>query len=160
MLEDKAKELGRLIGQSPEYKAVKRANKSEMTSYDNKGSVLRGTRDLVILRVKLKVPKKLKPGTYKLKVTTKSGATREIYLDAATYLDRQHSGVQNLPNNRKYEFVQTFGNWKDVDPSFPDVKIDLYGAAVAQMTTTLRPQLVAVASNSRADAVHVVELAR
>lgn len=26
MLEDKAKELGRLIGQSPEYKAVKRAN--------------------------------------------------------------------------------------------------------------------------------------
>ena len=26
MLEDKARELGRLIGQSPEYKAVKRAN--------------------------------------------------------------------------------------------------------------------------------------
>lgn len=26
MIEDKAKELGRLIGQSPEYKAVKRAN--------------------------------------------------------------------------------------------------------------------------------------
>ena len=26
MLEDKAKELGRLIGQSPEYKALKRAN--------------------------------------------------------------------------------------------------------------------------------------
>ena len=28
MLEDKAKELGRLIGQSAEYKAVKRANES------------------------------------------------------------------------------------------------------------------------------------
>ena len=53
--------------------------------------------------------------TYKLKVTTKTGATRQIYLDANTYLDRQHTGVQNLPGNRKYEFVQTFGNWKEVE---------------------------------------------
>lgn len=37
-------------------KAATRRNKSEMTSYDNKGPVLRGTRDLVMVRVKLRVP--------------------------------------------------------------------------------------------------------
>jgi hypothetical protein len=51
---------------------------------------------------------------FKLKVTTKSGAVRTIHLDAATYLDRQHSGVNTLPNGRKSQFVMTFGNWQDV----------------------------------------------
>lgn len=53
--------------------------------------------------------------TYKLKVTAKSGAVRDIYLDATTFLDRQHSGVLALPNNRKREFTFTYGNWKDVE---------------------------------------------
>lgn len=53
--------------------------------------------------------------TWKLDVTTKAGARRTIYLDAATYLDRQHSGVNTLPNGRTQDFVMVFGNWKDVD---------------------------------------------
>jgi hypothetical protein len=52
---------------------------------------------------------------YKLTVTTKSGATRTIHLDATTYLDRQHSGVNNLPGGRKSQFTMTFSNWRDVD---------------------------------------------
>jgi outer membrane lipoprotein-sorting protein len=52
---------------------------------------------------------------YKLTVTTKSGATRTIHLDAATYLDRQHSGVNNLPGGRKSQFTMTFSNWHDVE---------------------------------------------
>jgi hypothetical protein len=38
----------------------------------------------------------------KLKVTTKSGAVRTIYLDAATFLDRRHVGVLNLPGGRRF----------------------------------------------------------
>jgi hypothetical protein len=53
--------------------------------------------------------------TYKLTVTTRSGATRTIHLDAATYLDRQHSGVNTLPGGRKSQFTMTFSNWRDVD---------------------------------------------
>ena len=53
--------------------------------------------------------------TLKLKVTTKSGGTREIYLDASTFLDRQHVGATMLPNGRKREFTIVFSNWKDVE---------------------------------------------
>ena len=53
--------------------------------------------------------------TYKLKVTTKSGATRDIYLDAQTYLDVKHVGSIMLPNKRMREFSMTFSNWKEVE---------------------------------------------
>jgi hypothetical protein len=53
--------------------------------------------------------------TYKLTVKTKTGAIRTIHLDATTFLDRQQSGVQNLPNNRRYTFVATLGGWRDVN---------------------------------------------
>ena len=53
--------------------------------------------------------------TFKLKVTTKSGAVRYIYLDATTYLDRRHTGVLNLPPNRQLDFVMDFGGWRSVD---------------------------------------------
>lgn len=53
--------------------------------------------------------------TWKLKVTTPSGAVRDIYLDAATYLDHQHVGSMVLPNKRTREFTITFANWKEVD---------------------------------------------
>ena len=53
--------------------------------------------------------------TYKLKVTTKSGAVRNIYLDTTTCLDRRHTGVLNLAPNRQMNFVMDFGGWRSVD---------------------------------------------
>jgi hypothetical protein len=53
--------------------------------------------------------------TWKLTVTTKSGAVREIYLDASSYLDHQHVGSMPLPNNRTREFTITYGNWQEVE---------------------------------------------
>lgn len=60
--------------------------------------------------------KEMLPGgeAYKLKLTTKSGVARTIYLDARTYLDRRHSGVVTLPN-RRFNFVTDFGGWRDVN---------------------------------------------
>ena len=53
--------------------------------------------------------------TYKLKVKMKSGAERTIYLDAATYLERRHIGVLNLPDGRVFNTVIDFGNYREVD---------------------------------------------
>jgi hypothetical protein len=53
--------------------------------------------------------------TYKLRVTLKSGLVRTIYLDAKTYLDRRHTGVLNLPNNRRFDVTIDFDNWRDVE---------------------------------------------
>jgi hypothetical protein len=53
--------------------------------------------------------------TYKLKVTLKSGLVRTIYLDAKTYLERRHTGVLNLPNNRRFDVTIDFDNWRDVE---------------------------------------------
>jgi hypothetical protein len=51
----------------------------------------------------------------KLKVATKSGAVRIVYLDATTYLERRHTGVLNLPGGRKFDVVIDFDNWRDVN---------------------------------------------
>jgi hypothetical protein len=53
--------------------------------------------------------------TWKLTVTTKSGAARQVFLDANTYLDYQHVGSMPLPNNRTREFTITFGNWQEIE---------------------------------------------
>ena len=61
---------------------------------------------------------------YKLKVTTKSGVVREIYIDTATYLDRRHAGTVTLPSPpnapagakpRQYNFTSDFSDWKEVN---------------------------------------------
>jgi hypothetical protein len=52
---------------------------------------------------------------YELKVTLKSGLVRTVYLDARTYLERRHTGVLNLPNNRRFDITIDFDNWRDVD---------------------------------------------
>jgi hypothetical protein len=61
---------------------------------------------------------------YKLKLTTKNGIVRNIYIDTKTFLDRRHSGSVNLPlppnappnaPPRKYDFVVDFSDWKDVN---------------------------------------------
>ncbi len=49
---------------------------------------------------------------YKLKVTTKGGATGHLYLDAKTYLDRRHV---NLTPNRQAQVVVDFGGWREVN---------------------------------------------
>jgi len=53
--------------------------------------------------------------TYKLKVSTRSGAVRYIYLDSTTWLDRRHTGVLNLAPDRQLDFVMDFGGWRSVD---------------------------------------------
>ena len=74
-----------------------------------------------------KVP--MAPGeAYKLTVRTKSGAVRTIYLDAATYLERRHTGVLNLPPSasavkqlgdaappRRFDVVIDYGGWREVN---------------------------------------------
>jgi hypothetical protein len=61
---------------------------------------------------------------YKLKVTTKNGAVRNIFIDTKTFLDRRHSGTVNLPPPpnapagappRQYNFTADFSDWKDVN---------------------------------------------
>ncbi|HET7218017.1 MAG TPA: hypothetical protein VFJ02_08205 [Vicinamibacterales bacterium] len=52
---------------------------------------------------------------YKLKVTLKSGLVRTVLVDAKTFLERRHSGVLNLPNNRQFDVTITFDNWRDVN---------------------------------------------
>lgn len=61
--------------------------------------------------------KEMLPGaaTHKLKVTTKSGTVRTIYLDATTYLDRRHTGVLNLPGGRQFDVTIDFDNWREVN---------------------------------------------
>ena len=58
----------------------------------------------------------LPPGdTYKLRVKTKSGAERVIYLDGATYLERRQTGVLNLPGGRQFDVVMDFSNYREVE---------------------------------------------
>ena len=51
----------------------------------------------------------------KLSVRTKSGVDRTIYLDAATFLERRHTGQMTLPNGRKANVVIDYSNWRDVN---------------------------------------------
>ena len=61
-----------------------------------------------------------KTPTHKLKVVLKSGATREIYLDAKTFLPVRETGRSSLPpdpkgNPRFNEHVFTYSDWRDVN---------------------------------------------
>jgi hypothetical protein len=60
----------------------------------------------------------------RLKITTKGGVVRHIYIDTKTYLDRRHTGTVNLPPppnapagspGRQYNFVSDFSDWKEVN---------------------------------------------
>lgn len=61
---------------------------------------------------------------YKLKLTTKGGVVRYIYVDTKTYLDRRHTGTVSLPAPaaappgsppRQYNFATDFSDWKEVN---------------------------------------------
>jgi hypothetical protein len=59
---------------------------------------------------------------YKLKVTTRSGVVRDVYLDAATYLESQIVGKVRLPqidpNTKEHRFNDTalvFGDYREVN---------------------------------------------
>jgi len=61
-----------------------------------------------------------KAPAYKLKVMLKSGATREIFLDAKTFLPVRETGRSSLPpdpkgNPRFNEHVFTYSDWRDVN---------------------------------------------
>ncbi len=78
----------------------------------------------------------------KLLVKTKSGVERAIYLDAATYLDRRHTGVMRTPN-AALQVVIDFANWKDVDGvKFPfDITEDRTGGIAAQSLVIYTEQI-------------------
>lgn len=74
---------------------------------------------------------------YKLKVTTKSGLVRYIYLDTKTLLDRRQSGI-SLPTNRKEDFVLDYSNWRAVEGvKFPfNLDEDRTGPQITQSFAT------------------------
>jgi hypothetical protein len=60
--------------------------------------------------------------TYKLKVTTKGGTSRDVYLDAETYLDAQIVGKVRLPQmdpkTKEFRYNDTtlvFSDWREVN---------------------------------------------
>jgi outer membrane lipoprotein-sorting protein len=75
---------------------------------------------------------------WKLQVTTKRGATRTIYLDAATFLDRRHMWTTKQPNGQTMEFTVDYGNWRDIDGiTFPfDIDEDRKGVPISQSFAT------------------------
>src|SRR5262249_53585993 len=75
---------------------------------------------------------------YKLKVTTRSGVVRYIYLDTKTCLDRRQTGVLSLAGNRRENFVMDYSNWKTVDGiRFPfNLDEDRTGGPVTQSFAT------------------------
>ena len=89
--------------------------------------------------------------THKLKVTTKAGAVRYIYLDTTTYLDRRHTGVLNLAPDRQMDFVMDFGGWRRVDGvMFPfDIGEDRTGREPSVSYATLHRQDRAQPPNGR-----------
>lgn len=74
---------------------------------------------------------------YKLKVTTRSGLVRYIYLDTKTLLDRRQSGI-NLPTARKEDFVLDYSNWRAVEGvQFPfNLDEDRTGPQITQSFAT------------------------
>ena len=50
----------------------------------------------------------------KLKVTTKSGAVRYVYLDPATWLETRHEGTIELAPGRRVATTITFSDWREV----------------------------------------------
>jgi hypothetical protein len=81
---------------------------------------------------------------YKLKVTTKGGLVRTIYLDAKTYLDRRHTGVFTIyhptdrARDRIFNIVVDYGGWRDVDGvKFPfDIQEERTGKEPVQSLVT------------------------
>ena len=52
---------------------------------------------------------------YKLRVKTRNGAERVIYLDAKTYLERRQTGILKLPGGRQFNVVIDFDNYKEIN---------------------------------------------
>ena len=75
---------------------------------------------------------------YKLKVVTKGGATRYVYLDAKTCLERRQAGVIVLPNNRRENTTLDFSNYKAIDGiQFPfNIDEDRSGPQITQSFAT------------------------
>ena len=75
---------------------------------------------------------------YKLKVTTKAGAVRYVYLDAKAYLERRQTGQVVLANNRRENTVIDFSNYKAIDAvQFPfNIDEDRTGPQIAQSFAT------------------------
>jgi hypothetical protein len=75
---------------------------------------------------------------YKLKVATRGGAVRYVYLDAKTYLERRQTGMIVLPNNRRENTTLDFSNYKTVDGiQFPfNIDEDRSGPQITQSFAT------------------------
>ena len=75
---------------------------------------------------------------YKLKVTTKNGTVRYVYLDAKTLLERREVGMIVLPNGRKENTTLDFSNYRAVDGiQFPfNIDEDRSGPQITQSFAT------------------------
>lgn len=75
---------------------------------------------------------------YRLKVTTKGGAVRYVYLDAKTYLERRQTGSVLLANNRREKTTLDFSNYKAVEGiQFPfNIDEDRTGPQITQSFAT------------------------
>ncbi len=52
---------------------------------------------------------------YKLRVKTKTGAERTVYLDTKTYLERRQIGILKLPGGRQFDVVTDFDNYREIN---------------------------------------------
>jgi hypothetical protein len=52
---------------------------------------------------------------FKLRVKTRSGAERVVYLDAKTYLERRQTGILKLPGGRQFNIVIDFDNYQEIN---------------------------------------------
>lgn len=75
---------------------------------------------------------------YKLKVATKGGAVRYVYLDASTHLEVRQTGVMVLPNNRRENTTLDFSNFKPVEgmPFAFNIDEDRSGPQITQSFAT------------------------
>jgi outer membrane lipoprotein-sorting protein len=75
---------------------------------------------------------------YTLKVVTKGGAERYVYLDAKTFLERRQAGLIVLPNGRKEKTTLDFSNYRVVDgiPFAFNIDEDRTGPQITQSFAT------------------------
>ena len=75
---------------------------------------------------------------HKLRVKTRSGAERVIYLDAATFLERRQTGLFKHPSGAQFDVVIDFDNYKDVGgvKFAHDINEDRTGNAPVQSLVT------------------------
>lgn len=76
--------------------------------------------------------------TWHLRVTLKSGAVRDVYLDASTYLERKQTGIFTHPQAGKVPVTLIYSDWREAGgvlfPYAIDEERDMPGGSIAIYT--------------------------